>query len=153
RMADVTPFFERVEARAGELPRLVGELYYQRHRGTYTSQARTKLANRRCEALLHDTELLCAVAYRLGVSSHPADELAEAWRRLLTNAFHDILPGSAIHEVYEDAAVDYAWIADTCERLRSVALAALAPAGSAPSPVNTVSFEREEVVGDPDDAP
>src|SRR5262249_40301186 len=64
-MDTVDAFFERAEAHAEDLPRIVGELYYQRHRGTYTSQAQTKLANRRCEQLLHDTEFLCAVADRL----------------------------------------------------------------------------------------
>ncbi len=150
QMGDVDSFFERAEAHLQDLPRVVGELYYQRHRGTYTSQAQTKLANRRGEGLLHDTEFVCAVADRLGVLPYPVADLDEAWRRLLANAFHDILPGSGIHEVYEDAALDYGWITATCERLRSEALDALATPGTAAAPVNTVSFTREEVVRHPD---
>ena len=149
RIDTVDAFFERTDALADDLPRIVGELYYQRHRGTYTSQARTKLANRRCEQLLHDAEFLCAVADRLGVLPYPVDELAEAWRRQLVNAFHDILPGSSIAEVYEDAARDYAWIQNTCTRLVDSGLAALSRAGTAPTPINTVFCERREVVVDP----
>ncbi len=153
RMGDVDWVFERIEARAEDLPRVVGELYYQRHRGTYTSQARAKLANRRCEGLLHDVEFVCAVADRLGVMPYPAEGLTAAWQRLLTNAFHDILPGSGIREVYEDAARDYEWIMSTGERLRDDALEALATEASAPAPVNTVSFAREQVVESPDGTP
>jgi alpha-mannosidase len=137
-MADPEAFFDRLEQRAATLPRIVGELYFEYHRGTYTSQARTKRANRRCEQLLHDVEFLCAV----GSDPYPADELAEAWRRQLVNAFHDILPGSGIHQVYEDAEGDYAWIAETGERLRARALETLL------GPLNTTSFERREVVGE-----
>jgi alpha-mannosidase len=153
RMDTVDRFFERLEARADDLPRIVGELYYQRHRGTYTSQARTKQANRRCEQLLHDAEFLCAVADRLGLAPYPAEELAEAWRRQLTNAFHDILPGSSIGEVYEDAARDYAWVSSTCEQLMESALGAISQPVSSPLPVNTVGFERHEVVRDPSGSP
>jgi alpha-mannosidase len=136
RMAGPDELFARLEQRSAELPRVVGELYFEYHRGTYTSQARTKRANRRCEQLLHDVEFLCAV----GSGPYPAEELREAWRRQLVNAFHDILPGSGIHQVYEDAERDYAWIDETCERLRARALEAL------PGPVNTTSFERRELL-------
>ena len=149
RMEAVDAFFERLEGERDSLPTIVGELYFEYHRGTYTSQARTKRANRQCEQLLHDTEFLSSVADRLGLAPYPADDLAEAWRRQLTNAFHDILPGSSIGEVYEDAMRDYAWVEETCKRLRSSALASLGGEG-VPSPVNTTSFERREVVKGPD---
>ena len=101
-------FFERLEAENADLPTIVGELYFEYHRGTYTSQARTKRANRRSEQLLHDVEFLAAVAQRLTAAPYPAAALEELWKRVCLNAFHDILPGSSIGLVYEDAERDYA---------------------------------------------
>jgi alpha-mannosidase len=150
RMGTVDAFFELLEGERDALPTVVGELYFELHRGTYTSQGRTKRANRRCEQLLHDAEFLSAVADRLGLGPYPADDLADAWRRQLTLAFHDILPGSSIGEVYEDATRESEWVRETCERLCSSALSVLSRDGMA-SPVNTTAFERREVVEAVDD--
>jgi alpha-mannosidase len=83
------------------------ELYLEYHRGTYTTQARAKWRNRRSEAMLQTAEALAAVAS----SPYPRDQLEHAWRLVLFNQFHDILPGSGIRVVYEDAEVFYdsAW--------------------------------------------
>ncbi|NDJ78066.1 MAG: alpha-mannosidase [Chloroflexi bacterium] len=90
-----------------DLPRWVGELYFEMHRGTYTSQARTKRHNRKSEALLHSAEALASIALLLG-RDYPQTELNTAWQIVLLNQFHDILPGSSIGQVYEDAERDYA---------------------------------------------
>ena len=89
------------ELAESEWPEVVGELYFEYHRGTYTTQARTKRASRRAERALHDAELLAAVA------GEPAG-LEEAWQTLLLNHFHDILPGSSIGEVHARAERDLA---------------------------------------------
>jgi alpha-mannosidase len=141
-------FFVRTESRPEELPRIDGELYYELHQGTYTSQAQAKRANRRGEQLLHDTEFLCTVTDRLGLATYPVEQLTEAWRMQLINAFHDILPGTSIAEVHEEAARGYLQIIETCERLCAHALAALSPQRGLPAPVNTTSFERLEVIED-----
>jgi alpha-mannosidase len=119
-------FFDALDAEH----RVVGELYFEYHRGTYTSQAFVKAANRRCERLLHDVEFLATVG-----SDYPRTELDRLWKLLLLQQFHDILPGSSIRLVYEDAARDFA-------ELEAGALALL-PAGDAP--VNTTGFPRREV--------
>lgn len=80
------------------LPVWVGELYLELHRGTYTTQALMKKYNRQLELLLRDVEFLSVLA-----GSYPAAELGEVWRDTLLNQFHDILPGSSIGWVYEDA--------------------------------------------------
>src|SRR5439155_8880891 len=85
-------------------PEVVGELYLEYHRGTYTTQARTKRASRRAERALHDAELLASVADE----PWPREELDAAWQTLLLNHFHDILPGSSIGEVHERAERDVA---------------------------------------------
>ena len=85
-------------------PEVVGELYLEYHRGTYTTQARTKRASRRAERALHDAELLAAVSDQ----PWPREELDRAWQTLLLNHFHDILPGSSIGEVHARAERDLA---------------------------------------------
>ncbi len=83
------------------------ELYLEYHRGTYTTQGLAKLRNRRSEAMLQTAEALATVA----TTSYPRERLEEAWRLVLFNQFHDILPGSSIREVYDDAELFYdsAW--------------------------------------------
>ena len=141
-------FFERLEAENADLPTIVGELYFEYHRGTYTSQARTKRANRRSEQLLHDVEFLAAAAHKLNGAPYPAVEIEGLWQRLCLNAFHDILPGSSIGLVYEDAERDYAWILSEGERLKAAALDALS-SGDGPTPVNTIAADRSEIVEAP----
>ncbi len=145
-------FFDRLEAGARELRTIVGELYFELHRGTYTTQAALKRGNRRCEAALHDAELAAAVAARLGRAPYPAAELAEAWRVLLVTQFHDILPGTSITEVNERARADLAGVEATADRLTAAALAALGDGGGGAQsvPVNTIPWPRREVARDPD---
>lgn len=83
-----------------------GELYFEYHRGTYTSQAANKRDNRRSEFLLRDAEVLAAFAHP-GFQNYPAEELEQIWKLVLLNQFHDIIPGSSVKEVYEDSARDY----------------------------------------------
>jgi alpha-mannosidase len=142
-------FFDRLEADAGELRTIVGELYFEYHRGTYTTQAELKRLNRRCEAALHDAELLAAVAARLGRADYPREALAEAWRVLLVSQFHDILPGTSIAEVNERARRDLAGVEATADRLAASASAAAGDGGDDAVPVNTIGWRRREVVRDP----
>ena len=103
-------FFDRLsgEVRSDpHLPRWRGELYLQFHRGTLTSQARNKRYNRKTEFLLHDCETLHALAHALTGSDYPTETLAEDWKLVLLNQFHDILPGSSIEPVYEDSKAQY----------------------------------------------
>jgi alpha-mannosidase len=91
--------FQRVERdadRGAPVPVWRGELYFEMHRGTLTSQLKTKLGNRRCERLLVEAELWAATLGR----SADVDHL---WKRVLTQQFHDILPGSSIAWVHQDA--------------------------------------------------
>ena len=93
-----------------------GELYLEMHRGTFTTKSNLKKMNRALEFKLREAEMRCALAARQGVP-YPAEELRECWKRLLLNQFHDILPGSHIHPVYEDAMADYREIDDRLEKL------------------------------------
>jgi alpha-mannosidase len=133
-------FFDALEAEPGERPTILGELYFEYHRGTYTTQARTKLLNRRAEFALHDAEFLACAAG----GDYPRAELDRLWKLLLLNQFHDILPGSSIRLVYEDAERD---LAEVEARAGAIADEALKALGG--GPVNTTGFPRREVVRDP----
>ncbi len=96
----------------GGLPIWSGELYLERHRGVQTTQARGKLGNRRSEGLLREAEFLVAAALAGGEADVAMDELAGAWQSVLLLQFHDILPGSSIHWVHDDAELVYGEVAD-----------------------------------------
>jgi alpha-mannosidase len=113
-------FFTEAAAEIRDPAVWVGELYLESHRGTYTSQAATKLGNRRAEFALRDAEMWSALA-RDG--EYPGGELEGAWKLLLLHQFHDIIPGSGIHWVYEDTARDHAQVLTTARRLSQEALA------------------------------
>lgn len=82
------------------------ELYLEYHRGTMTTQSDIKKANRESEVLLSNAEKFSSVANQLGME-YPKKDLNDAWKIVLFNQFHDILPGSSINEVYLDAKIDY----------------------------------------------
>ncbi|MDQ3815225.1 MAG: alpha-mannosidase, partial [Armatimonadota bacterium] len=151
KMRSSDEFFTLLEEDCTDRPTMVGELYFEYHRGTYTTQAAVKKGNRKGEFLLHDIEFL-ATAARLKGATYPKEELDRLWKLLLLNQFHDILPGSSITLVYDDAARDYAEIQQTGEALRTAALRALTGGGAdetARVPVNTIGFARREVAALP----
>jgi alpha-mannosidase len=155
RLATPEEFFDALESEPDERPTVVGELYLEYHRGTYTTQARTKRLNRRCEIALHDAEFLSTLASTAAAGRtaqvtsrhlpYPRAELDRLWKLLLLQQFHDILPGSSIRLVYEDAERDLAEVEAGAEAICAAALAAL-DAG----PVNTIGFARREVAAGPD---
>lgn len=83
-----------------------GELYLEYHRGTYTSQGYNKKTNRYLENRLLQLEWLSSLAYILG-KDYAQQQLHDSWECVLLHQFHDIIPGSSIHEVYEDSHVNY----------------------------------------------
>ncbi|MCI9173416.1 MAG: alpha-mannosidase [Lachnospiraceae bacterium] len=89
-----------------------GELYLEYHRGTYTSQGYNKRMNRKMELLYRKTEWMAVMAalQKGSLAEGKQEELTKGWKHILTNQFHDIIPGSSIHEVYEDSRKDYALI-------------------------------------------
>lgn len=104
-------FFKESRTKSKDLMTWVGELYLELHRGTYTTQAANKKGNRVSEFLLRDAELLSCFAPGFP-NSYPQADLEAAWKLVLLNQFHDIIPGSSVNEVYVDSKVDYAKIAE-----------------------------------------
>lgn len=114
-------FFRESKANSHDLATWVGELYLELHRGTYTSQAANKKGNRVSEFLLRDAELLSCFAPSYP-ANYPAAELEAAWKLVLLNQFHDIIPGSSVREVYQDSDKDYLSIAEVGNAIIQAAL-------------------------------
>jgi alpha-mannosidase len=179
RLERVTDFLEKAKADAIDLPVWVGELYLELHRGTYTTQARNKKGNRKSELLLREAELFDVLAGRAAYAVHagvvedhraPYDVIARhattasgylerAWKLLLLNQFHDIIPGSSIGRVYRESIDDYAAIFRLAHAVIDPARRALIEridTGPAARPVivfNMSGFARNEVVSLPDGRP
>ena len=158
KMGDsVDDFFDKLEnsaANGTDFATWYGELYFELHRGTYTTQANNKRNNRKSEFLLRDIELLATLA---SISSsdykYPKKEIDDMWEGTLLCQFHDCLPGSSIEMCYDDSDKLYAEIFKTGAQLRKNALAALGVANgasdSAFAVLNTLPWPRSEVVSLP----
>ncbi|MFG2531041.1 alpha-mannosidase [Streptomyces sp. NPDC048516] len=159
-------FFESAHAEYGPAaPVWSGELYLQFHRGTYTSQAKTKQGNRRSEHLLREAELWAATAaVRAGDGgyAYPYDALDRLWKTVLLHQFHDILPGSSIAWVHREARDTYAAVAAELTGIIETALGALGALGApgvlegeetaaagVPTVFNASPYGRDEVVALP----
>lgn len=146
RHAAPAEFFADLERNGIPDTRYVGELYFQAHRGTYTSQARTKKGNRKCELALRDAEMWSAFAGATRSFDIPVERFNVAWRELLLNQFHDILPGSSIHRVYEEAQAAFGRTLQTADETRTEAQAALTRGQDALTVFNSLNWERTELV-------
>ena len=103
KMSTIRETFEEIELQADGLPVWNDELYLEGHRGVLTSNGWIKRKNRKSVVALHEAE---ALAVMHGLQA----DLTPAWQLLCLNQFHDILTGTSIRQVFEDAAKDYAAI-------------------------------------------
>jgi alpha-mannosidase len=145
RIGSAASFFTQAEEGYGALPVWVGEMYLELHRGTYTSQAKTKRGNRRSEHLLREAELWCTTAAIRSSFTYPAAELKRLWQLVLLQQFHDILPGSSIAWVHQDAERNYAAISAGLEAIIGQAAAALLGEGSRTFLLNAAPHSRNGV--------
>ncbi len=132
------------------------ELYLEFHRGCYTSHGDQKLYNRLAENLLYEAELFASLATIVCGVDYPKAEIEAAWKKLLFNQFHDILPGSSIPEVYEDAKPEWEQMQSSANNILRQSLQTLTdrinlPRSPQPNslPVvvfNSLNWQRSEVV-------
>lgn len=162
-------FYKNLEVEGQELLTWEGELYFELHRGTFTSQARAKYHNRRCEVLLIQAEMLSAmngIVYGNMKEKYPAVELEDLWKEVLLNQFHDVIPGSSIASVYQDTNTIYEHVEFEGAKILYTALGDIfgipplevklsqnnapsqAPAGDVIL-FNTTPYERQEVLAVP----
>ncbi|MFI0462995.1 alpha-mannosidase [Saccharopolyspora sp. 5N102] len=145
RLETPEEFFTAAEADHAGPAVWAGELYLEMHRGTYTSQAKTKQGNRRSEHLLREAELWCATAAIATGRDYPHDALDRLWKQVLLHQFHDILPGSSISWVHREAEAAYARIATELEAIITGALRALAGDPAGPLTFNAAPHGRNGV--------
>ena len=107
-------FFRRLNRKKNQLETWVGELYLELHRGTLTTHGLVKKQNRKLENKLKAVEFLWS---NCDLKSYPHNDLDEAWKKLMINQFHDIIPGSSINLVYKNTHKEYEWIHKTCDKL------------------------------------
>lgn len=114
-------FFNEIEKDADKLHIHRGELYFEKHQGTYTTQGAIKRANRKIEWLLHQTEYILACSY-LKTGKYPESEMSDIWKEVLLYQFHDIIPGSSIGRVYRECKDRYAELFDNLRKISDTAL-------------------------------
>ncbi|KAJ1721115.1 Glycoside hydrolase, 38 vacuolar alpha mannosidase [Coemansia erecta] len=159
KQAHPREFYKHVDETARELVSWKGELYFELHRGTYTSQSNNKRWNRQSEFLLRDAEMLSTIAH-MRRSHHgaqfeyPHDEFVRLWRLVCLNQFHDVLPGSAINMAYRDSDKIYKDIFKSVADIRKGALACIygdalnnsENDGTGMAVLNTTGWMRSEII-------
>jgi len=147
RITSPAEFFTAAEAEYPQPPVWSGELYLEFHRGTYTTQARTKRGNRRSEHLLREAELWATTAAVRCGHPYPYEALQRCWRTVLLQQFHDILPGTSIAWVHQQAEREYTRVAAELEEVIGEALGALAGRGDRELAGNAGPFAVDGVSG------
>jgi alpha-mannosidase len=151
----VDDFFEKLEQRAAtgtEFVTWYGELYFEFHRGTYTTQANNKRNNRKAEIMLRDLEYLATLATIKSKSySYPKKDIDDMWENVLLCQFHDCLPGSSIEMCYDDSDKVYASVFKTGAKAKTDALSVLGMTETIGDDshlvaLNTLPWTRSELV-------
>jgi len=150
----VSDALESIFAESPHWPEWRGELYLELHRGTYTTQGAVKRYNRKLEFALRNAEFLSSLALLEKETPYPHERLLKNWKLLLTNQFHDIIPGSSIGKVYDEAKETYRNIeADLAELSKAVLQKLSGYADAAVSGgfrfYNDLGWEREDPVSFP----
>ena len=143
-------FFDRLERDGEKLAAIEGELYFEYHRGTYTTQAEVKRLNRKLEGQLQTLEFLATANLIAGKPTPTRGDVEALWRTLLTNQFHDILPGSSINEVYVRTRRELTETSDRVAALSQQLAEQLSSPARSRTPVNATGFSRAEVALAPD---
>lgn len=164
-----SPFFPRQEYTTAsaylqqistqQFPVWNDELYFEFHRGCYTTHALQKRWNRHCEGLLYQAELFASLATLSAKVAYPKAELSDAWKKVLFNQFHDILPGTSIPPVYVDANQAWQFVDRVGSEILDSSLRAIASQIAFPPPpqpdalpiivFNPLNWQRKEVVAVP----
>jgi alpha-mannosidase len=127
-----------------------GELYLEKHQGTFTTQARNKRFNRKMELALREFELSAVRAMRASEYAYPSAEIDNIWKEMLLYQFHDILPGSSITRVYDESRARYQEMLDRVSVLTSEAdqawINSNGATSKAPTALNSLSWRRSQWV-------
>ena len=151
-MTNPVDFFKSLESN-NHLPenKYVGELYFQGHRGVYTSQARTKKGNRKSEYALREAEMWGSAAMAIAGFNYPLQEMNTQWKAVLLSQFHDNLAGSAIARVYEETEKSYCSVMQEAGKISDAAVAKFCKNEKALTIFNSLSWNRKAIVELPSD--
>lgn len=145
KQAPVQAFYDAIATDSAAYPSYADELYLEKHQGTFTSQANIKKANRLLERKLHEAELLSTQAYLKSGKSYPHEALQKIWKEVLLYQFHDILPGTCIKRVYDEALERQAALAEEIDQLSRCALDCLYTSKQL-SVYNPLSWQRTQLL-------
>ena len=158
KMGDsVDDFFARLEKKAENGTNFTtwyGELYFELHRGTYTTQSRSKRNNRKAEIMMYELEMLATLAtLRDKKYKYPKKSIDETWENICLMQFHDCLPGSSIHMCYDDSDELYAKVFKVGDEAMQGALSALgwkpSDSGRDVRAWNSNLWDRNEIIDRP----
>ena len=142
---NVGEYMQGLEASCEDVRLWIGELYLELHRGTYTSQGEIKRGNRKSEMGLRDAEFV-SVLSKLNAGEYEAEKLLAIWKEVLVLQFHDILPGSSIARVNEEARAAYKQILKDLSGIITRAMSStFDKSKDSITLVNTLSWERADV--------
>ena len=150
RMSGPVEYLTDLHTRGPIKNRYVGELYFQNHRGTYTTQAKTKKGNRKSEIALREAELWGVAARALKDFHFGPASLDAAWKTVLLHQFHDALPGSSINRVYQEIERDYEVVISQARTLAVQAAGKLVSSAAAATAFNSLSWPRKALVALPE---
>lgn len=149
RFGSFADFYKQLESVSDKLPVVKGEQNFV-FTGCYTSQTRIKTANRIGEATLQEAELFSSAASALSGTTYPHTAYEEAWRNVLFNQFHDILPGSGVIDTREHALglfQNTMAIANTNRKLALESIAASIDTSSLGEPLDKLTVSEGAGVG------
>ena len=153
RMESPLKFFEDMDAAGGPAHTWTGELYFNAHRGTYTTQAMVKKNNRKAEMALREMELWGTIASVCGIP-YDAAQAERLWKEVLLHQFHDILPGSGIGRIYEETNQRMSRVIEEAQAQTETYLRSLcgngACADGALIAANALPFETEQLISLPE---
>ncbi|PHH50111.1 Alpha-mannosidase [Ceratocystis fimbriata CBS 114723] len=149
----VDDFFDKLQEKAANFVTWYGELYFELHRGTYTTQAKNKKNNRKAEALMRDIEFLATCASLKDSSyKYPKKDIDFMWEAILLCQFHDCLPGSSIEMCYDDSDELYGQVFDRGAKVLKEVLSTLGFSDLAGKSlggsvaINTLPWPRAEII-------
>ena len=153
KMGTADQLFKAFEKYSDRIPTWNDEMYLEFHQGVMTTIELVKRGNRQSESILRSAESAASAAFLFG-DKYPMTALVKAWKITLLNQFHDILPGSSIPDVYQDAKVHFKQVQDASNQVIAYALTSIAskidtrPASADLQPVmvfNPLGWERSDV--------
>ncbi|MFA5449636.1 MAG: glycoside hydrolase family 38 C-terminal domain-containing protein [Clostridia bacterium] len=150
KLSPAQKLFEALDKERDKFSVYKGELYLEKHQGTYTTQSKNKYFNRKLEILLHNVEFLYTAAAEKGLE-YPREALDRIWKEVLLYQFHDIIPGSSIKRVYDESVPRYEKMQEELFALRDTALDAL-KSGKKLTAVNLTGYTVNELIRKDDKA-